>query len=64
MNNNEERTKIVKKIKIKKRRMKMKKEDERFFNDFQWNLITVIFGSILIIGLILFIIKIFYKIFK
>jgi len=64
MNNNEERTKIVKKIKIKKRRMRMKKEDERFFNDFQWNLITVIFGSILIISLILFIIKIFYRIFK
>jgi hypothetical protein len=64
MNNNEEKTKIVKKIKIKKRRMRMKKEDERFFNDFQWNLITVIFGSILIISLILFIIKIFYRIFK
>lgn len=64
MNNNEEKTKIVKKIKIKKRRIKMKKEDERFFNDFQWNLITVIFGSILIISLILFIIKVFYRIFK
>jgi hypothetical protein len=64
MNNKEEKTKIVKKIKIKKRRMRMKKEDERFFNDFQWNLITVIFGSILIISLILFIIKIFYRIFK
>ena len=62
MNNNDERTKIMKKI--RKRRMKMKKEDERFFNDFQWNLITVIFGSILIISLILFIIKIFYRIFK
>ena len=43
MNNNDERTKIMKKI--RKRRMKMKKEDERFFNDFQWNLITAIFGQ-------------------
>ena len=64
MNKNDERTKIVKKIKIKKRRMKMKREDERFFNDFQWNLITVIFGTILVVSLTYFIIKIFYKIFK
>ena len=64
MNNNEEKTKIVKKIKIKKRRMKMRREDERFFNDFQWNLITVIFGTILVVSLTYFIIRIFYKIFK
>ena len=64
MNKNDERTKIVKKIKIKKRRMKMKREDERFFNDFQWNLITVIFGTILVVSLTYFIIRIFYKIFK
>lgn len=64
MNKNEERTKIVKKIKIKKRRMKMRREDERFFNDFQWNLITVIFGTILVVSLTYFIIRIFYKIFK
>ena len=62
MNNNDERTKIMKKI--RKRRMKMKKEDERFFNDFQWNLITVIFGTILVVSLTYFIIRIFYKIFK
>ena len=62
MNNNDERTKIMKKI--RKRRMKMKKEDERFFNDFQWNLITVIFCTILVLGLIYFMLIIFYKIFK
>jgi hypothetical protein len=62
MNNNDERTKIMKKI--RKRRMKMKKEDERFFNDFQWNLITAIFGTILVLCLIYFMLIIFYKIFK
>ena len=62
MNNNDERTKIMKKI--RKRRMKMKKEDERFFNDFQWNLITVIFCTILVVSLTYFIIRIFYKKFK
>jgi uncharacterized membrane protein YuzA (DUF378 family) len=42
----------------------MKKEDERFFNDFQWNLITAIFGTILVLSLIYFMLIIFYKIFK
>ena len=34
------------------------------FNDFQWNLITVIYGTILIVSLTYFIIRIYYKKFK
>jgi hypothetical protein len=63
-NNNEEKTKNMKKIKTKKRRMKMIGGEDRFFNDYQWNLIIVFFGTVLIVGLILTVIKIFYKVFR
>ena len=65
-NNNDEKTKNIKKIKTKKtkkRRMMIGGED-RFFNDYQWNLIIVFFGTVLIVGLILTVIKIFYKVFR